>query len=118
MIYLYLLGFIVVSNLLVIWKLTNLHNHIFNFFKKDEDKIYTKEDLEDYLALEGGWFGELLICPLCLSTHLSWITACFICFFSNCSLFLIPIGMFSWPVLAYFFFCLIKVFHLYIDKVR
>ena len=104
----YILGFLFVSNFLVIWKLTNLHNHFFNFFKKDSDRIYTQEDLEDHLAMDGGWFGELLICPLCLSTHLSWISASLICLFSNTTWFLVPIGMFSWPVLAYSFLCLVK----------
>lgn len=103
----YMLGALVVSNIISIWKLTNISVHFFNFFKKDK-KIFTTEDLEDHLCMNGGWFGELLMCPLCLSTHLSWIISFIICQFSGCSYWLILASTFSWPYISYLLFILVK----------
>lgn len=107
----YVFGIFCVSNFLVIWKLTNISNHIYNFlifFKKNGEKIFTPEDLEDHLILKCGWWGELLTCPLCLTTHLSWIVALLIALLFNLSFLFVLSAMFSWPIFAFAIYSLLK----------
>tara|TARA_B100000085_G_C18546085_1_gene513934 strand:+ start:1193 stop:1549 length:357 start_codon:yes stop_codon:yes gene_type:complete len=107
----YLLGSIIVSNLIIVWKFTNISIHFLNFFlffKKNKPEIYTTEELEDYLILHGGLIGELLVCPLCLSTHLSWIVSLVIFLLTSCSPLIIPCAMFSWPLVSFIIYGLVK----------
>ena len=106
-IYYYILGALITSNLITIWKLTNISVKFFKIFKK-QNNIYTTEDLEDHLAIKGGWLGELLICPLCLSTHISWVVGLLIHLLTGCSPLIILCGMFSWPLLSYLFLVVLK----------
>jgi hypothetical protein len=107
----YILGAVIVSNLIVVWKFTNISVHFFKFFiffKKNKPEIYTTEDLEDHLLLNYGYIGELLACPLCLSTHLSWIVSLIIFLTTTCSPLIIPCAMFSWPLVSFIFYGLVK----------
>ena len=109
----YLLGALCVANIITILNLTNISVYIYNFlnFKKNidpEDKFYTVGDLQEHLALNCGKIGELFLCPLCLSTHLSWIISFMICYFSEVSYWLVLFSTFSWPYIAYFLFILVK----------
>jgi hypothetical protein len=100
----YLIGALSVSNFVVIWKLTSISNHFFNFFnkfKRNKVEVFTVEDLEDHLILHWGWFGELLVCPLCLATHLSWLTGLVIFLITGCSPFIILYGACTWPLISY-----------------
>jgi hypothetical protein len=104
------MGALIVSNLITIWNVTNLPVHFYDlaFFKKNKKKLYTREEWEDHACLRWGVIGELLICPLCLATHLSWITGLFIFLISNCTPWIILYGTFSWPLIAYCFFKKLK----------
>ena len=104
----YLLGLLSVSNLIVIWKFTNISVHFINFWffltRQKDKEIYTLEDFEKHMCIYWGWLGELLICPLCLSTHLSWIISLIIVFINDLTLFFIPSCMFTWPLFSYIFY--------------
>lgn len=99
----YFLGAAIVTNIIFIWKLTNISVYIHNFFFKNKD-IFTVDDLEDHLAMNWGAWGELLICPLCLSTHLSWITSLIMCELCGITYFFILSAALSWPFICYFFY--------------
>ena len=80
---LYILGALVVSNLTCVWMLTNLAVHFYdliNIFNKKKEKIYTRDEWETYVSINCGILGELIMCPLCLATHLSWGTGLIIHF--------------------------------------
>jgi hypothetical protein len=105
LILLYFLGALIVSNLIVIWNLTNLPIHFYdikNFLNKDKEEIYTREDWDTHVALNGGILGELIMCPLCLATHLSWIVGLIIYLITKCDPLIILSGAFSWPLFSYF----------------
>lgn len=106
----YILGALCVSNLIVIWKTTNISVYFYKilFFYKKNDFIFTADDLEDHLAINGGKIGELFICPLCLATHVSWIIGLVIYLLSGCSPLIILAGTFSWPLFSYLFLGLCK----------
>lgn len=108
----YILGVFLVSNIICVWKFTNLSVHFLQFWlllkREKEIEIYTIEDFEKHMCIYWGWLGELLICPLCLSTHLSWIISLIFFNFSLVSVWFIPISAFSWPMFSYFFYCLFK----------
>ncbi|MAF25914.1 hypothetical protein CL634_10115 [bacterium] len=103
---LYICGALIVSNLITIWNITNLPVHIYDLlscFKKSKKKLYTRPDWETHVSIEWGIWGELLICPLCFATHLSWITALCIFWVSQCSPWFILYTTLSWPMIAYIF---------------
>ena len=105
----YLVGSIVVSNLLVIWFYTNIPVHfyeLFSFGKKK--KLYTRDDWEQHAALNWGHIGELLNCPLCFSTHLSWITGILVWQIMQSSPWIILLGAMSWPLISYIFYKKLK----------
>lgn len=102
----YICGSLVVSNIILVWNITELPIHfydIFSFFKKNKEKLYTRDDWEQHVSLNWGYFGELLMCPLCLGTHISWITGLIIFYITNCTPWIILLGAFSWPLFAYLF---------------
>jgi len=103
----YIIGALVVSNCIVVWNITELPVHfydILNLFNKNKDKLYTREDWEQYISLNCGILGELIMCPLCLATHLSWITGLIIHLITDCSAWIILYGAFSWPMISYYFY--------------
>ena len=105
----YLIGAIIVSNIVVIWFYTNLAVHfydIFSFGKKK--KLYTREDWEQHVVLGWAHLGELLNCPLCFSTHISWITGIAIWQICKSSPWLILLGALSWPLVSYIFYKKLK----------
>lgn len=106
----YFLGILIVSNLICVWKFTNLSVHMINIwffiFRKKDFEIYTTEEFENHMAIYWGWLGELLICPLCLSTHLSWITSLIFFYFGCVPITFLAISAFSWPMFAYLFYCI------------
>jgi len=109
-IYFYILGSLCVSNFIVVWKTTNISVHLYKFlfFYKKNDLIFTSDDLEDHLAMNCGKIGELLICPLCLATHISWIVALVIYLLSDCTPYIILYGTFSWPLISFLFYGIAK----------
>jgi len=123
---LYLFGALICSNIIIIWQNTSIAVKIckminlisFNFiFKNIKNHVDTREDLEKYLIINFGSFGELITCPLCFSTHISWLTYLILSFLSSeiiifdkvffLNLF---ICTFTWPMISYFF--LYKINHL------
>jgi hypothetical protein len=105
----YTCGALVVSNIIVIWNITELPVHFFDIFsllkkKSKREKLYTRGDWEQHVSLNWGYLGELLMCPLCLSTHISWIVGLCIFFITQCDPWLILLGTFSWPLIAYSFY--------------
>jgi hypothetical protein len=107
LILLYFLGAAIVSNIILIWMETNLPVHFYdlkNFFNKKKKKLFTRNEWEDHVMLRCGYFGELITCPLCLATHLSWLTGLIIYLICDCSPLLILSGAFSWPIFSYFFY--------------
>tara|TARA_Y100001938_G_C8101498_1_gene442104 strand:+ start:10177 stop:10524 length:348 start_codon:yes stop_codon:yes gene_type:complete len=103
----YFLGAIIVSNLIVCWNYTNLPVHFYdikNFFNKKKEKFYTRDDWEQHVALNCGTLGELIMCPLCLATHLSWITGLCIHLITECTPWIILYGAFSWPLISFIFY--------------
>jgi len=103
----YILGAIIVSNLIVVWNLTELPVHfydIFNFFNKKKEKLYTRDEWEEHVSLNCGIMGELVMCPLCLATHLSWLVALAIYLISGTSPWIILYGTLSWPLFSYVFY--------------
>jgi len=106
----YVIGSLCVSNVICVWKLTNISVHLYKFlfFFKKNDLIFTVEDLEDHLAMNWGKIGELLICPLCLATHVSWITGLIIYLISDCTPYIVLYGSFSWPLISFLFYGIAK----------
>jgi hypothetical protein len=106
-IFLYLLGAFVVSNLILIWKNTLMPLHIYKVLK-GKHPVETYEEWENVMILEYGLIGELLTCPLCLGTHLSWIVGLIITLVAHLSYWFILAGTFSWPLFAYMAYKLTK----------
>lgn len=104
--YYYLIGLLFVSNLIVVLKFTNISVHIYNIFNS-KNKFYLHDELEDYFSLNYPIFGELFACPICLSTHLSWITSIFLCFIFDVNFLLVPLSMFTWPCLVFLFYSIL-----------
>lgn len=105
--YFYLLGLLVVFNMMSVLELTSLKVHlikIFCFWNKKIKEIYTLDELEDYISLRWGYIGELLCCPLCYSTHLSWIISLIMFFVLGSPIYLCLFGALSWPAIAYSFY--------------
>tara|TARA_R110000824_G_scaffold38771_5_gene118112 strand:- start:762 stop:1100 length:339 start_codon:yes stop_codon:yes gene_type:complete len=105
----YLIGAAVVSNLTVVWFYTTLPVHLYELFSfGKKDKLYTREEWETHAVLNWGYLGELLNCPLCFSTHASWITGIAIWQIMQSSPWLILLGTFSWPLISYIFYKKLK----------
>ncbi len=101
---LYILGAIIVSNLIAVWFLSNISIHLYDIltlFKKKKQKLYTRNEWETHVAMNWGILGELVMCPLCLATHLSWMTAVSIFYITNCSPWMILGETLSWPIISY-----------------
>ena len=106
-IFLYFLGGAIVSNLMMTWTLTNLPVHLYdlkNILNQKKEKLYTREDWETYVSINCGLLGELIVCPICLATHVSWATGLGIYLISSCSPWIILAGALSWPLFSYYFY--------------
>ena len=105
----WLIGSIVVSNLTVVWFYTNLPVHLYELFpRKKKEKLYTRSEWETHVVLNWGHLGELLNCPLCFSTHLSWISGIAIWQVIQSSPWIILLGALSWPLVSYIFYKKLK----------
>jgi len=98
----YLACILFVSNIIAVLEYTNLKVYILSLFIKE--KIYTLDDLHDYIIDNWGKLGELLSCPLCYGTWLSLLASLFCCWFFNLNMIFAGFSMFSVPSLA----CLIN----------
>jgi len=110
-IYHYILGFLICSNIQIIWAFTNMPIYIFKFLniKKIKDSnIYTREELEDWFLINLGNFGELLSCPLCMSTHTSWIVSVVFYFFLCPSFYILFLPVLTWPFMVFFIYSVLK----------
>ena len=106
LIFLYILGAIITSNIVAIWNLTNMPVYLTNLFFRT--KFITRDDWEKYLLINCGKFGELLLCPLCFSTHVSWMIYFLAYIFVEIPVWGFLPCMFSWPVISYSIFNKIK----------
>ena len=100
----YFIGAIIVSNLVIVWFHTNLPVHLYELLPSKKDKLYTRSDWEEYVVLNWGYFGELLNCPLCFATHISWITGIGVWQIMETSPWIILLGALSWPLVSYVFY--------------
>lgn len=98
---LYILGSLITTNLLLVWTHTNFSVHLFKTLRLIKEDIFLREELEEYVTDNWGYIGELVVCPICLSTHLSWITAGSIWLIAENNPWMILAGTFSWPGIAY-----------------
>lgn len=71
--FVFFVGFLVVLNIMSIWTFSGLPIRIFKALKLVPEHVFTNEEFEDYMSIKWGFWGELLTCTLCLSTHLSSI---------------------------------------------
>lgn len=100
MMVLFAVGALIVTNVLIVWKHTLLPVHIYKLLNPRRS-VYTHEDWELDMALRFGAVGDVLTCSLCFSTHVSWVVALVICGITAAPLWLVLLGMFTWPVIAY-----------------
>ena len=98
---LYILGCLITTNLLLSWADTNFAVHLLKSLRLVDQDIFLKEELDEYVTNNWGTFGELLVCPICLATHLSWITALAIWFIAETNPWMILAETLSWPGIAY-----------------
>lgn len=106
-IYLYSIGLVITFNFLTILESTSIKVYIINFIlflNKKNVELYTLEDAEDYVGINWGKVGTLICCPLCYTTHISWIVALCMYYSINSSLYLCIIGSLSWPSISYAFY--------------
>jgi len=54
-------------------------------------------DWQGFVQIKFGWLGELLTCPICLGTHLSWATGAMLCLVTGESWWLPVVGALTWP---------------------
>lgn len=110
-IYYYILGFLICSNIQIIWAFTNMPIYIFKFLNikkiKDSD-IYTREEFEDWLLINLGYFGELMSCPLCMSTHTSWIVSVIFYFLLHSSFYILFFPVLTWPFMVFMVYSVLK----------
>ena len=104
----WILGSIIVSNLTVVWFYTNIPVHLYDIFTRKKEKLYTRSEWETHTVLNWGYFGELLNCPLCFSTHISWVTGIAVWKVMQSSPWIILIGALSWPLVSYIFYKKLK----------
>lgn len=107
----YIIGFLICSNIQVIWMFTNMPIYIFKLFnikKIKNSNIYTREEFEDWLLIHLGWFGELLSCPLCMSTHTSWIVSLFIYILFESSIYFLFLPVLTWPFMVFLVYSVLR----------
>lgn len=106
----YVSGFLFVLNFIFLLKFTNISIHILDIFgfKSYEKEIFSTDDLENYLCIKYSYLGELFSCPICLSTHVSWVTGLFLYLFFDFSPWLILLATFSWPSLVFIVYSKVK----------
>lgn len=96
---LYISGLLVVVNIMLVVRDTDILLKALRWFKIIPDDTFTWEDFENYAALKMGWFGELLICFLCLSSQLGGLIGLILVFFG--APFWFPLfTFFSYPLLS------------------
>lgn len=93
MIFYYLSGLLVVNSLLILWFYSPLSSSIGKYFLKN-DKIYTLDNLIDFISYKSQFLGTLLSCWICLSFWLSLFVGAILMI-----LFQLP---FYFPILTYF----------------
>lgn len=110
----YILGALIVTNLLVVWKFTMFPVHLLDAYlrfkkKSKEPVIYTYDEFEEYVLVNWGILGEWLTCPLCFaSTGLSSVVSITIVTINNFNWWFIPAGVFSWPLIMYVIYTKLK----------
>ncbi len=105
-VFLYLLGALIVSNIITVWMLTNIPTYLSNFLFRTS--FLTRDEWEDHVIIHKGKIGELMVCPLCLSTHLSWIVYFVFFYFVELPILgFIPCSL-SWPLLSYVLYINVK----------
>lgn len=75
----YIINLLVVSSfssyLINAWFNSTLSAQVFNLFIKKENKLYTKDEVDNYLLTKPFFLHSLLTCPICMAFHLSlWAT--------------------------------------------
>jgi len=115
LIVLWAVGCLVVFDLLVMWFWSEFPAHVFRFLWKcgwrrdqgfwPEDvesfELWTKEVWSVWINIRMPVLGELLTCPVCLSRHLAWITACVMILFTGIGAWpALLAGVFTWPGVA------------------
>jgi hypothetical protein len=101
----YSIGALIVSNCVVVWFHTNIAPHLYDiFFFNKKEKFYVRSDWETYVVLHWGYFGELLNCPLCFASHISWAVGIALWQINGMSPWIILLGTFSWPLISYIFY--------------
>lgn len=98
----YIACVLVVSNIIAVLEYTNLKVYALSLFIKE--KIYTLDDLHDYIIDNWGKLGELLSCPLCYGTWLSLFLGLWCSWFFNLNIIYALLCMLSIPSFA----CLIN----------
>ena len=107
----YIFGLLVVTNIQIVWAFTNMPLYIFkslNIKGIKSQEVYTREEFEDWLLINLNKFGELLSCPICMSTHTSWITSFLIyfLFFKNLNILFMPV--LTWPFMVFLIYSFLK----------
>lgn len=106
----WIIGFLCSSSILMWWFRTGLPIHVFQFikklgYKKKDDEfwasdtpidLWTRADFEEFAAFKLGLLGELLLCPGCLSAHISLAVGAVTAWAFQCW-WLLPVFWLSWP---------------------
>jgi len=107
----YFFGILICSNIQIIWMFTNMPIYIFKFLNIKNIKsssVYTREEFEDWLLINLGNLGELLSCPLCMSTHTSWIISLILYFLFKPSVYLLFLPVLTWPFIVFLIYSFLK----------
>lgn len=96
----YAAGFLISLNLILAWFHSNFAQHLWNRLHPG-NVVYTKDDLAVAAVVRYGDMGDLWLCPICLGTWLSLLTAVGVVLSSAAPWQLIPLGTLTWPGLAY-----------------
>jgi len=112
---LYLIGLAISTNLIFVWFFTSIKYHLFRFLKI-VNKNCEIQNVDNELILKNRFFGELLSCPICLSTHISFWTAFIIYLMSDLTFIFILVATFSYPAIIYLFYCLANALNAYSDR--
>jgi hypothetical protein len=95
-------------NIVFIWYFTFFKIHIFKFFRIIPKDIYGLNEFDAEIIVKNTFIGELFSCPICFSTHVSFIVS-LIAYCLGYSTFLtVIIGTFSYPSIIYTFYSIIK----------
>ena len=109
----YIWGYLITLNIMLAWCATLLKVHLLKVWlklRRKEKDIFTPDEFDNYVGDNWGIFGELLVCPICL-TH--WVgaavSAIFVLFpvtaLGGADPIIIPLCFFSYPALVY---CVLK----------